>query len=329
MGGDYAPENPVAGAINAAREFGIHAILVGDEQKINAELANYDVSGLPLEIVHTSEYISMEETTLDAMRSKRDSSIRVAARLVKEGKANGLVSAGHTGATMAITKIIAGSLNGVKRPALALAVPNPTGKPSVFLDVGANVTCTTENLVQFAIMGSTYATDILHYDNPRVGVLSNGEEATKGNELVRDAVEWLSKADLNFIGHVEGKDLFNGECDVIVTDGFTGNAVLKAAESIAELTFKVLKREVMNSWISKLGALFMRRSFKRLKKKFDYAEYGGAPLLGVKGVAIICHGRSNPEAIKNAIRVAAEFYENEANSHIQRGISDLYKKHIM
>jgi glycerol-3-phosphate acyltransferase PlsX len=329
MGGDYAPQNPVAGAVDAARQFGIKTILVGDEEKIRSELTRYDTAGLALEIVHASEYVRMDETTLDAMRSKRDSSIRVASRLVKEGKAHGLVSAGHTGAAMAISKIICGSLDRVKRPALALAAPTLAGNPTVFLDVGANVTCKSQHLVQFAIMGNTYARDVLHIENPRVGVLSNGEEATKGNEVVKKTVERLSRTKLNFIGPVEGRDLFNGNCDVMVTDGFTGNAVLKAAESIAELTFKVLKEEIMSSWINKLAAMILRRSFKNLKRKFDYSEYGGAPLLGIKGVCIICHGRSNPEAIKNAIRVAAEFYENDANTHIQKGISDLYKEQIL
>lgn len=329
MGGDYAPDSPVEGAVLAARQYGIRSILVGDEDRLKQELSKHDTEGLPLEIEHASQSIRMDETTLDAMRGKRDSSIRVAARLVKEGKAQGVVSAGHTGAAMAITKIIVGSLNRVKRPALALTVPTIAGNPAVFLDVGANVTCKSEHLVQFAIMGHTYAQEILNIDNPRVGVLSNGEEATKGNELVRKTVDRLDRTDLNFVGPVEGRDLFNGQCDVIVTDGFTGNAVLKAAESIAELTFKVLKQEITSSLMNKIGALLLRRSFKRLKKKFDYSEYGGAPLLGVNGVSIICHGRSNPDAIKNAIKVAADFYENKANSHIQRRISDLYKEQIL
>ena len=329
MGGDYAPANPVQGSVAAARGAGVHTILVGDEDAVRRELRKHDADGLPIEVVHASEVIRMDEPTLTALRSKRDSSIRVCARLVREGKAHGIVTAGHTGAAMAITKIVVGSLPGVKRPALALTVPTPHGKPAVFLDVGANVTCRSSNLVQFAIMGNIFAEDILEIERPRVGVLSNGEEATKGNELVRKTVARLEQTSLNFIGPVEGRDLFNGRCDVIVTDGFTGNAVLKAAESIAELAFFVLKKELLSTWVTKAAALLMRRSFKRLKQKFDYTEYGGALLLGVKEVSIICHGRSNPQAIKNAIHVAADFYEHRAGERISDRISELYAQQIL
>ena len=328
MGGDYAPANPVAGAVLAARESGTRIILVGDEKVLHKEIERHDAGALPVEIFHASESIRMDEPSLTAVRTKRDSSIRVCARLVKEGKAQGVVTAGNTGAAMVVAKIVVGSLEGVKRPALALAVPS-LHKASVFLDVGANVTCTSENLVQFSIMGHIFAKDILRIENPRVGVLSNGEEATKGNELVKETVDKLVRTKLNFIGPVEGRDLFNGECDVIVTDGFTGNAVLKAAESIAELAFSVMKEELLSTWVSKLAALMMRRSLKRLKKKFAYEEYGGAPLLGVNGVCIICHGRSNPTAIKNAINVAKEFSENKANERIRRRISELYDQKIL
>lgn len=328
MGGDFAPENPVEGAVLAAREHDLKILLVGDEHRIKQELEKHKIHGLRLEIVHASEVITMEDK-VEAMRNKRDSSLRVCARLVKEGQAGCMVSAGHTGAAMAIAKIVFGSLDKVKRPALALAVPTITGKPAVFLDAGANVLCSSENLVQFAIMGNTYSRDILGYENPRVGVLSNGEEATKGNDIVRDTVERLKQTDLNFIGPVEGKDLFNGFCDVVVTDGFTGNAVLKAAEGIAELGYKVLKQELTSSWYNRLVASLLIRAFRRYKKRFDYSEYGGAPLLGLNGVCTIAHGRSNPVAIKNSIRVAAEFVQNNAVAHIQRGISDLYKDKIL
>lgn len=328
MGGDYAPANPVKGALLAARERGIHAILVGDEEAIRKFISKEDVNGLPIEIVHASEVIRMEEPTLTALRAKRDSSIRVCARLVKESKAHGIVTAGHTGAAMVITKTVVGNVKGVKRPALALAVPTPEG-PAVFLDVGANVSCRSEHLVQFAIMGHIYAQEVLKIEVPRVGVLSNGEEATKGNELVRKTVDRLSRTNMNFIGPVEGRDLFNGKCDVIVTDGFTGNAVLKAAESIAELAFTVLRGEIKRNWITKTAALLLRGSFKRLKRKFDYSEYGGAPLLGINGLSYICHGRSNPEAIKNAILAVSTLHENHANERIHDRIVELYKQEIL
>lgn len=329
MGGDHAPANPVAGAVLAARELGIKSILVGDEAVLTEELQKNDGAGLGLEIVHASQAIAMDEKTLDAMKTKKDSSIHVAARLVKDGRAQGFVSAGHTGAAMAITKIITGSLKKVKRPALAIALPTMKNTPTLFMDVGANVSCRSEHLVQFAIMGKTYSEDVLHVKKPRVGVLSNGEEATKGNEVIRKTVERLAKSSVEFVGPVEGKDLFHGEVDVVVTDGFTGNAVLKAVEAVASLTFSSMKEEIMKSWKAKLGALLMRKSLRNLKQKFDYSEYGGAPLLGLKEACIICHGRSNPAAIKNALRVAAEFSSNQASSHIQRGIIDLYESDIL
>jgi len=330
MGGDYAPANPVEGAVRAAREDGIRILLVGDEQKIGVELAKHDTSGLPIEIEHASEVILMEEPTLTALRAKRDSSIRVCARLVKEGKAQGIVTAGHTGAAMVISKTVIGNVHGVMRPALAMSVPTPRAKhPAVFLDIGANVTCRSSHLVQFAVMGHIFSQDILSIDKPRIGVLSNGEEATKGNDVVRKTVDRLSRTGLNFIGPVEGRDLFNGHCDVIVTDGFTGNAVLKAAEGIAELTFSVLKEQILSTWVTRLAALMMRRAFRRLKQKFDYSEYGGALLLGLKGVCVICHGRSNSTALKNAIRISSNFYEQKVNETIQRRISELYSEKII
>ena len=328
MGGDHAPTNPVAGAVEAAREHGIHIVLVGDEEQVRAELENHDTTGLHINVEHAPEVIRMDEQTLTALRSKRGSSIRICARLVKDGKAQGVVTAGHTGAAMVISKTVLGNVEGVKRPALAMTVPSRT-KPSIFLDIGANVSCRSVHLVQFAMMGSIFSQCIVGLENPRVGVLSNGEEATKGNEIVRKTVERLSRSSLNFIGPVEGRDLFNGNCDVIVTDGFTGNAVLKAAEGIGELVFKELKETILSNWVNKLGALLMRRSFKRLGRKFDYSEYGGALLLGLRDVCVICHGRSNVAAIKNAIIIASKFYEQRVNETIQTRISELYQQQII
>ena len=328
MGGDHAPTNPVAGAVAAAREHGIRIVLVGDEEQVRAELENHDTSGLNIDVEHAPEVIRMDEQTLTALRSKRGSSIRICARLVKDGKAQGIVTAGHTGAAMVVSKTVLGNVEGVKRPALAMTVPSRT-KPSIFLDIGANVSCRSVHLVQFAMMGSIFSQCIVGLENPRVGVLSNGEEATKGNEIVRKTVDRLSRSSLNFIGPVEGRDLFNGNCDVIVTDGFTGNAVLKAAEGIGELVFKELKETILSNWVNKLGALLMRRSFKRLGRKFDYSEYGGALLLGLRDVCVICHGRSNVAAIKNAIIIASKFYEQRVNETIQTRISELYQQQII
>jgi glycerol-3-phosphate acyltransferase PlsX len=329
MGGDTAPENPVAGAVEAARDYGVEIILTGHEDRVKSELQKHDTNGLKISVVHAEDIINMEDKTADAMRSKKRSSIHEAVRLVKNGDADAMISAGHTGATMAASKIITGSLKKVKRPALAIPMPTIAGKPCIFLDVGANVQCRSEHLVQFAIMGNTYAKDVFGIENPKVGVFSNGEEATKGNEIIRKTITRLEKTQLNFGGPAEAKELFSGEFDVVVTDGFTGNAILKSAEAVAEMTFKTIKNIILSKFIYKIGALLMKGGLRSLKDKYDYSAYGGAPLLGLNGVSIICHGRSNPTAIKNAVRVAREFVEHEANAHIQRGILELYEENIL
>ena len=319
MGGDFAPSHPVAGAILAAREYGAHLILVGRRDAIEAELAKHRAAGLPIEIVHASEAVSMDESPVTAFRRKKDSSIRVAATLVRDGRAAGVVSAGNTGAVMTTVKMICGVLEGVERPALCAVVPNLKGA-SVWLDIGANIDCRPEHLVQFAIMGHLYSREVLGVRNPRVGLMSIGEEDSKGNEVTREAFRILKETPLNFIGNVEGRDIFNGKADVIVCDGFIGNVSLKAVESAAEAILHFMKEEISKSLLAKMGYALARPAFRSFRKKVDYAEYGGVPLLGVRGAAIICHGGSSVRAIKNAVRVTLDFVRNRVNDRIHEEI---------
>lgn len=308
MGGDTAPKAEVEGAIRAARTLHVEVVLVGKEDILKRELALHaGWQELPLRIVHASEVVTMEDSAAKAMRSKRDSSIRVATKLVKDGTAQGVVSAGNTGAAMATAKTSLGMIPGVERPALASAFPTLAGRPSLLVDVGANVDCTPEMLAQFGIMGSIYSRTIFHNQNPRVGVLSIGEEEHKGNELTRAAAAILKTLPLNFIGNVEGRDLYSGNVDVIVCDGFIGNVALKVSEGIVDVIKQMLQESLEATITRKIGYVLSRQAYTEFKKRLDYSEYGGAPLLGVKGVCIICHGRSNANAIKNAIRVAVEF----------------------
>ena len=315
MGGDFAPSNPVAGAVLAAREYGARLILVGRREAIESELAKHRARGLPIEIVHASEVVEMHESPVTAFRRKKDSSIRIAATLVRDGRAAGVVSAGNTGAVMTTVKMICGVLEGVERPALCAVVPNLKG-PSVWLDVGANIDCRPEHLVQFAVMGHLYAREALGVANPRVGLMSIGEEDSKGNEVTREAFRALKEAPLNFIGNVEGRDIFNGKADVIVCDGFIGNVSLKAVESAAEAILHFMKEEIAKSSLAKMGYFLARPAFRNFRKKVDYAEYGGVPLLGVRAAAIICHGGSSVRAIKNAVRVTQDFVRNRVNDRI-------------
>jgi glycerol-3-phosphate acyltransferase PlsX len=261
----------------------------------------------------------MDESPVTAFRRKKDSSIRVAATLVRDGRAAGVISAGNTGAVMTTVKMICGVLEGVERPALCAVVPNLKG-PSVWLDVGANIECRPEHLVQFAIMGHLYSREVLGVQNPRVGLMSIGEEDSKGNEVTREAFRVLKETPLNFIGNVEGRDIFNGKTDVIVCDGFIGNVSLKAVESAAEALLHFMKEEISKSLLAKLGYLLARPAFRNFRKKVDYAEYGGVPLLGVRGAAIICHGGSSVRAIKNAVRVTLDFVRNRVNDRIHEEI---------
>ncbi len=319
MGGDHAPRVEVEGAIRAARAYDVKIILVGREDLLREELHRHDgVRQLPIQIVHASERVAMEDSAAKAVRGKRDSSIRVACRLVRDRVAAGLVSAGNTGAVMATAKLVQGMLPGVDRPTLASAMPTLTGRPAVFLDVGANVDCTARMLGQFAVMGDIYSRAIFHTEHPRIGLLPIGEEEHKGNDLTRKAYPLLKSLPLNFVGNVEGGDVFRGETDVIVCDGFIGNVALKVSEGLVEMIKHMLQESLEATIAGKIGYVLSRAAYADFKKRLDYSEYGGAPLLGVRGICIISHGRSNAHAIKNAIRVAAEFSSRRINDQIER-----------
>jgi glycerol-3-phosphate acyltransferase PlsX len=323
MGGDHAPKSEVEGAILATRVLDVKVILVGVEDVVRKELARHrGASDLPIEVVHASEFITMEDSAAKAVRTKKDSSIRVASRLMEKGIAQGVVSSGNTGAVMATTKIIHGMVRGVDRPALASALPTQTGSPVVVLDVGANVDSTPEMLAQFAVMGEIYSRTIFRKRSPRVGLLSIGEEEHKGNDLTRAVLPLLKALPMNFIGNVEGRDVFSGVADVIVCDGFVGNVLLKVSEGLSKMIVNMLKESLEATVTRKLGAVLSRQAYRELRKRVDDSEYGGVPLLGVKGVTIISHGRSNSNAIKNAIRVAAESAQGRISEKIEAEIEN-------
>jgi phosphate acyltransferase len=322
MGSDRAPKPEIEGAIQAARHFGTRVLLVGPEDRLKAELRRYRwISQLPIEIVQASEVITMDDKAVQAVRTKRDSTIRVGTRLVRDGLAAGFVTAGNTGAAMATAKMVLGALPGVDRPALAAVFPTALRTGAMLLDVGANVDCKPNNLEQFAVMGEIYFRSMFGTKRPSVGLLSIGEEETKGNELTRESFQLLKQLPLNFVGNVEGRDLYNGEVDVIVTDGFVGNVALKTSEGVVNLVRAALKDALKETITRQVGYLLSRSAFTDFKKRLDHTEYGGAPLLGLKGVCIITHGSSNANAIKNAIRVASEFAESNVNEKIERGIA--------
>lgn len=317
MGGDHAPFAEVEGAVQAAREYGLPIVLVGQEHRIREQLDKYDTTGLSIEVVHASEVVTMEDSPVTAARRKKDSSIRVAANLLRDGQVAGVVSAGNTGAVMATVKLVAGTLHVVDRPALSTVLPTQKGKPAILLDVGANVDCKPHHLEQFALMGEIYSRSIFGVRRPRVGLLSIGEEDSKGNELTKEAFKVLKRAPLNFVGNVEGRDIFKGEVDVIVCDGFTGNVALKLSEGLIETFRTMLGQELRKTMAAKMGYMLAQNAFNQFKKRLDYSEYGGAPLLGIKGITIVCHGRSNANAIKNAIRVAGEASRHHINDIIE------------
>jgi phosphate acyltransferase len=324
MGSDRAPKPEIEGAMHAARHYGIHVALVGREPVIRAELARFPAAAsLPLQVIHAGEVIAMEDRAVQAVRAKRDSSLRVGLRLVREGKAAGFVTAGNTGAAMATAKMVLGGLPGVDRPALAAVIPTVIGTAAILLDVGANVDCKPHNLEQFAVMGEIYFRSMSGTRKPRVGLLSIGEEEGKGNDLTREAFPLLKQLPLNFIGNVEGRDLYNGKVDVIVADGFVGNVALKTSEGVANLVRATLKESLKATITRQVGYLLSRSAFADFKKRLDHTEYGGAPLLGVKGVCFITHGSSNANAIKNAIRVAAEFAELRINDKIEKELAQI------
>ncbi len=316
-GGDLGSEVIVAGAVQAVRDLNgaAEVVLFGDERVIQAEVSKLGAGGLPLRIMHAPEVIGMEEAVV-AFRKKRNSSIAVATKMQKEGKADAFVSAGNTGVVVAASLLGLGRLSGVDRPAIATVVPNEFGG-CVMLDVGANSECKAVNLVQFGIMGSIYARNFLDRKEPRVGLLNIGEEATKGSDLAVEAHRLLSESPLKFIGNVEGRDVFRGRADVVVCDGFTGNILLKFMESVIDLLAGSIREEVAAAFRNKVGALLMKPAFKKLERTLDYAEYGGAPLLGVNGVCIIGHGSSSAKAVKNAIKAADRFVEKRVNDIIR------------
>ena len=318
VGSDKAPEPEVRGAILACRALPVRVHLVGPEAELRDLLDELlENEDLPIDIDHASERIGMDEKAVAAVRSKRDSSLRVGLKLVHDGKAAGFVTAGNTGAAMATAKMVLGAMPGVDRPALATPMPTSKGNPCVLLDVGANVDCKAHNLEQFAVMGEMYARSVLKIAKPRVGLLSIGEEETKGNELTREAFPLLKALPINFIGNVEGRDIFNGHADVIVCDGFVGNVALKTSEGIGRFVRDVLRESLNQTVTAQVGALLSRRAFNDFRRRLDYTEYGGAPLMGVRGICIIGHGSSNDNAIFNGIRVAYEFAKAGTNQRIE------------
>ncbi len=323
MGSDHAPHSEVDGAVTAARAYDVGVILVGREDVVRPLVKERGGEGLPIEIRHAPQVIAMDEQPVAALRRKKDSSVHVAAGLVRDGESSGLVSARNTGAVMAISKMLIGVVPGVDRPALATVVPTLKGH-AVLLDVGANLTCKPHHLIQFALMGHLFSKKIVGVSSPRVGLMSVGEEESKGTDLTKGVHKSLKELQINFIGNVEGGDIYNGRADVIVCDGFTGNVALKTSEGLVEAVLTLLKDELSSNLQARVGALLSQQSFRRLKKRLDYSEYGGAPLLGLRGVSIICHGRSSANAIKNAIRVAKEFAENRINAELEEELNQLY-----
>ncbi|MGH9379861.1 MAG: phosphate acyltransferase PlsX [Thermoanaerobaculia bacterium] len=323
MGGDFAPAAVVAGAVDAARELGAHLLLVGDREAVERELAGVNPMPPRLEVVHADEVVGMDDPATAPIRRKRRSSVRICAELVRDGQAEAMVTAGNTGAAMVAAKVVAGTIEGVDRPALAAVLPNAGGH-TVLLDVGANVDSRPRHLREFAVMGHFYAQEVLGMSHPRVGLLSIGEEEVKGSDLTRQVYQVMETTGLHFIGNVEGGDIFNGKADVVVCDGFVGNAVLKSAESIAELVGSMLRTELEHSLRARLGAVLAAPALKRLRRRTDYSEYGGAALLGINGGCFIGHGRSNPRAVHSMIRRAAEFCEADLHNQIRRKVADLH-----
>ncbi len=306
MGGDHAPRANVEGAVAAARELAIDTLLVGRRREIEAELHRTGYSGSRIEIVEADEVVLFDEPSITPLRRKRRSSIRVAAECVREGRAVGFFTAGHTGAAMVVAKMIMGVVEGIDRPALAAVLPGLKRK-RVLLDVGANVSCRPDHYREFALMGHFYAQEVLGIQRPRIGLMSVGEEEGKGTEATRQVFALLKESGLNFVGNVEGRDVYTGEVDIIVTDGFTGNVILKTSESLVSLVEEALKQEITRSLQASMGFLLSKDAFRSFKRRLDYSEYGGAPLLGVNGACLIGHGRSSAKAVRNAIRSAHDY----------------------
>src|ERR1041384_6294678 len=326
MGSDGAPHPEIDGARAAARDLEVGVILVGQTERVEPELRRCGwrrQGDRGIELVEAPEGTRMDEPVATSVRRKRKSSLRIGAKLVAEGRADGLVSAGNTGAAMATAKMVLGMLPGVDRPALAALIPTKAYKPVLLLDVGANADCKPQHMAQFAIMGDAYARTVLGIARPSVGLMSIGEEEAKGNELTKEAFPLLREvSSLNFVGNVEGRDVFTGSVDVIITDGFTGNVMLKLSEGLTDAMLSMIKRELTASAVTKAGAVLAKPAFRNIKKRLDYSEHGGAPLLGVQKIVVIGHGSSNARAIRNAIRSVKEFSENRAGERIEKGIAE-------
>ena len=318
MGGDHAPRRPVDGALAAARYLGIGVDLVGRSEQIHAELVRHpDAKSLDVRVCDAPDVVGMNESAAQALRRKPRSSVMVAAGRVHEGHCAALVTAGHTGAAVVAAHAVFGMLEGVDRPALAAIVPTKHGS-AVLLDAGATVECRPHHLLQFGMMGSTYAHVALGIERPRVGLLSIGEEESKGTEVTREAHRLLKQAPLHFVGNVEARGIFGGEADVVVADGFTGNVALKLSEGVVEMVEDLLREELQSTFSSQMGYLLSQRAFRRFRKRVDYSEYGGAPLLGTAGVVVVGHGRSSVKAIRNAVAQAARFAGDGGWSRMQR-----------
>ncbi|MET0514399.1 MAG: phosphate acyltransferase PlsX [Nitrospiraceae bacterium] len=326
MGGDHGPAPVIEGALQAVRELDIEILLVGQEQLLKQECGRLGCHDARLSIRHAEQVVEMHESPATVARKKRDSSIWVATEAVKTGEASAIVSPGNTGASMVAAFFILGLTKGVERPAIATMLPTLTGT-AVMLDVGANVDCTAEHLEQFALMGNEYAQHLYGKPRPRIGLLSIGEEDTKGNEVTKEAFKILKASPLNFIGNVEGRDVYSGGADVVVCDGFIGNVALKISEGVADVIKKLLFKEISGSWLGRLAYPLIAAPLVNLKRKIDYAEFGGAPLLGVNGIMMICHGRSSAKAIKNAIRRAKGLADSRLNELIQRDIDETIIRH--
>jgi glycerol-3-phosphate acyltransferase PlsX len=327
MGGDHAPQATVAGAVLALRDFPNleKLFLVGDEARIRAELDKNGCRDARVEILNATQVVEMSESAVDGVRRKKDSSISRAVDLVKHGQADAVVSAGHTGAAVAATTIKLRTLEGVDRPGIAALLPTETNL-CVLIDAGANTDARPEHMLQYAIMGAVFSRYILGYDNPAIGLMSIGGEDVKGSEFTKDIFKLLKASGLNFRGNIEGHDLFQNPVEVVLCDGFTGNVVLKSCEATAEAVFHWLKNEIKRSPIRLAGAYLMQGAFRNLKKRTNYEEYGGSPLLGVDGICIIAHGSSSPKAIKNAIRVALESIQTRINPHIVEELAAFYAR---
>jgi glycerol-3-phosphate acyltransferase PlsX len=326
MGSDHAPHVEIDGALAATRDFGVKVILVGQPEIVEPELKRCGWRGdgdRGIELVEAAEVIGMGEPVATSVRRKKKSSLRIGCRLVADGNADGFISAGNTGAAMATAKMVIGTLPGVDRPALAALIPTKSAKPTLLLDVGANSECKPEHLAQFAVMGDAYSRAVLGTVRPVVGLMSIGEEEAKGNDLTKEAFPLLrAMSSLNFMGNVEGRDLFSGGVDVIVTDGFTGNVMLKLSEGLTDAMLSMIKRELTASAVTKAGAMLAKPAFRNIKRRLDYSEHGGAPLLGVRRIVVVGHGSSNAKAIRNAIRSVKEFSENRAGERIEKGVAE-------